>query len=85
MTPGGRKRSQRAIVVVGNGDGVAGFAVGKAQTGISALKKVCSNNLLPFWRQLVRMFVAWLIQTCSPPPDRERHFQKLFCFGIFTL
>jgi ribosomal protein S5 len=40
MTPGGRKRSQRAIVVVGNGNGAAGFAVGKGQSGISALKKV---------------------------------------------
>ena len=39
MTPGGRKRSQRAIVVVGNKNGAAGFAVGKGQSGISALKK----------------------------------------------
>ncbi|XP_028396078.1 28S ribosomal protein S5, mitochondrial-like [Dendronephthya gigantea] len=39
MTSGGRKRSQRAIVVVGNKNGAAGFAVGKAQSGISALKK----------------------------------------------
>ncbi|XP_046848132.1 28S ribosomal protein S5, mitochondrial-like [Xenia sp. Carnegie-2017] len=39
MTSGGRKRSQRAIVVVGNGNGAAGFAVGKGQNGISALKK----------------------------------------------
>lgn len=39
MTPGGRKRSQRAIVVVGNRNGAAGFAVGKGQNGISALKK----------------------------------------------
>lgn len=41
MTAGGRKRSQRAIVVAGNGNGAAGFAVGKGQSAISALKKVC--------------------------------------------
>ena len=41
MTPGGRKRSQRAIVVAGNCNGAAGFAVGKGQSAISALKKVC--------------------------------------------
>lgn len=39
MTPGGRKRSQRAITVVGNRNGAAGFAVGKGQSAISALKK----------------------------------------------
>ena len=44
MTPGGRKRSQRAIVVVGNRNGAAGFAVGKGQSGISALKKVCLKD-----------------------------------------
>ena len=44
MTSGGRKRSQRAIVVVGNGNGAAGFAVGKGQSGISSLKKVRSKT-----------------------------------------
>jgi small subunit ribosomal protein S5 len=45
MTPGGRKRSQRAITVVGNRNGAAGFAVGKGQSAISALKKVRLKNI----------------------------------------
>lgn len=35
----GRKRRQAAMVVVGNGQGLAGFALGKAPEGRSALRK----------------------------------------------
>lgn len=57
MTSGGRKRSQRAIVVVGNGNGAAGFAVGKGQNGISALKKVSEGayqNIIGFKEAMIR-------------------------------
>ncbi|KAM7445055.1 28S ribosomal protein S5 [Porites harrisoni] len=39
MTPGGRKKTQRAIVVVGNKNGVAGFGVGRGQAPLSAMKQ----------------------------------------------
>ncbi|XP_068683612.1 small ribosomal subunit protein uS5m-like isoform X1 [Montipora foliosa] len=39
MTPGGRKKSLRAMVVVGNKNGVAGFGVGRGQTPLSAMRQ----------------------------------------------
>ncbi|XP_048586545.1 28S ribosomal protein S5, mitochondrial isoform X3 [Nematostella vectensis] len=39
VTSGGKKRSLRALVVVGNRNGAAGFGVGKGRTPISAIRK----------------------------------------------
>ncbi|XP_015776574.1 PREDICTED: 28S ribosomal protein S5, mitochondrial-like [Acropora digitifera] len=39
MTPGGRKKTLRSMVVVGNKNGVAGFGVGKGQTPLSAMRQ----------------------------------------------
>jgi len=39
MTAGGRKKTQRAMVVAGNYNGVAGFGVGRGQTPISAIRE----------------------------------------------
>ncbi len=39
QTRGGKKRTVSALVVVGNGNGAAGFAVGKAEESIPAIRK----------------------------------------------
>ncbi|KAL9954467.1 hypothetical protein ACROYT_G042008 [Oculina patagonica] len=39
MTSGGRKKTQRAMVVTGNYNGVAGFGIGRGQTPISAIRE----------------------------------------------
>lgn len=46
----GRKRRQASMVVVGNGQGLAGFAQGKAPDGRSALRKAknrAAQKLIP--------------------------------------
>ena len=46
QTKGGKKSSLRALVVVGNGDGAAGFATGKGQDMKTAIRKVVGVSML---------------------------------------
>lgn len=50
QTRGGKKRTVSALVVVGNGNGAAGFAVGKAEEVIPAIRKAKNRavNYLQF-------------------------------------
>ena len=41
QTAAGKKRILSALVVVGNGNGVAGFGLGKAEEAFPAIRKVC--------------------------------------------
>ena len=40
QTKGGKKRTVSALVVVGNGNGMAGFAVGRGEELRAAIRKV---------------------------------------------
>ena len=41
QTAAGKKRTLSALVIVGNGNGVAGFGLGKAEEAFPAIRKVC--------------------------------------------
>ena len=40
QTAAGKKRTMSALVVVGNGNGVAGFGVGRGEEFLPAIRKV---------------------------------------------
>ena len=48
----GKKRTISALVVVGNGNGVAGFGVGRGEESFAAIRKVIYRYRLPILPRL---------------------------------
>lgn len=65
----GRTRRTSAFVVTGNGNGLAGFAIGKAQMGMTALKKAknrAAQKLMYVERYNEHTGMHFLFVCCPP-------------------
>lgn len=76
QTKGGKKRTVSALVVVGNGNGVAGFAVGRSEETKAAIRKA-KNKAVNYLQMIPRlenhtMYHNVLVKYCRTTVKMER-------------